>query len=407
MDVERPEDVRMKRLLREILDGEFGPHPEWSSSPAAQVVLSPPASRLWPLVRASRYLAIAALLALAAFTALLVAGALRPAPSEPTGVLAITDPAGLDFAAWNGSDRRPIVTDGPAFNPAWSWDGSRLAIFQVTDEDPNLLRVLTPDGSVAFEMLGVFQLRWQKAGASIAIADPSNRIRVVSPAGEPGPPLIQPSPQYSGLGFDWSPDGLRIVMATCANCDVTGSTGPPVFQLWFIDPSIGPPTRLVGERADRAEDGGHSPVWSPDGRSIAYVVPGCPDGTCAGSIRIVDAATGERRAEIEDLRGPADPAWSPDGRRIAYVAEPAEDAGPLGRSDLYVTTSDMRTTVQLTAGPEGDVLPLWDAAGDWLMFRRAIAGDRPRTEIWATRPDGSEARRVVDDSHGAAWQPLP
>jgi Tol biopolymer transport system component len=76
-----------------------------------------------------------------------------------------------------------------------------------------------------------------------------------------------------------------------------------------------------------------SPVWSPDGRSIAFTRDRDRQTV---SIHVMNAdGSHQRRLTLLPRRGGA-PRWSPDGQKIAFVAP----AGHLGAADIFVMNPD-------------------------------------------------------------------
>ncbi|MFL6852007.1 MAG: amidohydrolase, partial [Sphingomicrobium sp.] len=95
-----------------------------------------------------------------------------------------------------------------------------------------------------------------------------------------------------------SPDGRRVVYEALGN-------------LWIKDiASSAAPRRLT--RADEREA---YPVWSRDGRQIAYVTW---DDDKGGAIKVVGAAGGAGRTVTPEPGYYREPAFSPDGRSITY-----------------------------------------------------------------------------------------
>jgi dipeptidyl aminopeptidase/acylaminoacyl peptidase len=134
------------------------------------------------------------------------------------------------------------------------------------------------------------------------------------------------STQVHVTGFDWSPDSAAIVFSHQRNLKVFEQNDISTVAVAGGDARI-----LVNTKADE-----NSPVYSHDGRSIAYVVSDDPP-TWAGTgwVRIIPSSGGQARAlakthdEQAGLAG-----WTADGRGL-YITE---THGTVGR--LFVLPVD-------------------------------------------------------------------
>lgn len=119
---------------------------------------------------------------------------------------------------------------------------------------------------------------------------------------------------FAGGAFDWSPDGKNIVFAHTPTPRVNDW---PLSDVSVVDVATGTVTPLAA--TSRAES---SPVWSPDGRWIAYSASDDPPTWGFTShVYVVPASGGapRRLAATHDEQG-APMAWSADSRAV-YVVE--------------------------------------------------------------------------------------
>ena len=189
-----------------------------------------------------------------------------------------------------------------------------------------------------------------------------------------------------------SPDGRRIAMVREAD-------------IWVFERGAGVLTRLT------SEGGADRPIWSPDGRQVAFVnqrgtrvvlrrvaadgstpaeslltlpdkelwegryVPRSQDllvryigrGSSRRDVGLVTAQTpGELRPLLQSPADEVTPVASPDGRWLGYVSNES------GRAEVYVRAyPGMGKRVQVSV--DGGTEPLWSPHGDVLYFRAGSA----------------------------------
>ncbi|MCH8987821.1 MAG: serine/threonine-protein kinase [Chloroflexi bacterium] len=138
------------------------------------------------------------------------------------------------------------------------------------------------------------------------------------------------------------------------------------------------------------------PVWSPDGRRIAFT--SFRDGV--SGIYIMNA-DGSDQTRLTTSPGRAwDPTWSPDGKRIAYY-------GFLGtNAEIFVATTDgLSQKIRLTKNSARDSQPTWSPDGARIAFASYRDGG---SRIFAMNADGSNVTRLSYDGSGGEdpdWSP--
>jgi TolB protein len=136
------------------------------------------------------------------------------------------------------------------------------------------------------------------------------------------------------------------------------------------------------------------PVWSPDGRRIAFV----SELFGGRGLQVMNADGSGRRTLLHGVNG-SHPTWSPDGRRIAFGSSHLAEF-----SELYLVNADGSGLRRLA---ERGLAPVWSPDGQTIAFVRDFVG-RSVPEIYVMNADGSGQRRVT---HGGSapgaytWSP--
>lgn len=159
-----------------------------------------------------------------------------------------------------------------------------------------------------------------------------------------------------------------------------------------------------------------APLWSPDGRQIAFISDRDggprPGGVPATYLYVMNADGTDVRRIIDRFVGNF--SWSPDGRRVAFISIPAvtsEDSADVNRwiakRDVFVVNVDGSGLLNLTNSPGPENFPAWSPDGREIAFGwQGQMGDRAAglparnddedwSEIYVMHSDGSNARRLT------------
>lgn len=214
---------------------------------------------------------------------------------------------------WEDQRVRIRVPDGYADSPAWSPDGSRIALSITREEGTSHIWIVDDDGAnrtqvTSGEVVDDYP-RWSPDGdqlvfASIRDGDYDWRLFVVSLDHEEddGGALVEVGSTDGHSVFpDWSPDG-RVIVYSNRDGDV--------YNLRLFDVVDRTDRQLTETNADELYA-----RFSPDGRTVVYATNEADE---LWQLWIHDLATDERRPVIGSDSMDEFPAWSPDGAYVAF-----------------------------------------------------------------------------------------
>lgn len=170
----------------------------------------------------------------------------------------------------------------------------------------------------------------------------------------------------------WSPDGNRLLVI--ANLD-----NPRRFDLH----SIG----VNGSGREKLRDDARDGSWSPDGSSILFASGS--DGDL--DIYLIDAKGGNVRQLTNTPEMDYLPVWSPDGRQIAFVSIPV---GQRAMHDVHVMNADGSGRRPVAVTPLEELVVSWTGDSKGLVFGTTRDGN---WEIYRMGLDGGDVRRLTND----------
>jgi TolB protein len=169
----------------------------------------------------------------------------------------------------------------------------------------------------------------------------------------------------------WSKDGKKIAYYAFA---LTQPSRNP--EIWVMDPDGANPKKLT--------DHGLDPSWSPDGKQIAFASH--RDGIF--QIYAMNADGSNLRRLTKDKSEDSNPAWAPDGASILYSSATTDD-----HRALFIMGADGADAHGIAHSKKQDYcFPTWSPDGQTIVFsvlnrvgsQGIVTGEeKPRCEQWS------------------------
>jgi TolB protein len=286
-----------------------------------------------------------------------------------------------------GSNPTAVVPSAPAsYGRNVSGSNQRILFASNRDNDTELYSI-KPDGTGAtrltnspgIDFLGV----WSPDGKRIAFMSlRDNRLGDIYVMNADGSNVVRLTrDQGSNQEPSWSKGGNQIVFTSTRDTDPTSSEGDDL-EVYVMNADGSGATRLTNNATREA-----TPVFSPDGRHIAFVSSRDHPGTDKTELYLmdVDGTHVTRLTQFPDVRV-QHPSWDPRSRRLAFAVTVAAAPG------IYTLNVDDLGLTRITFGPDDqDFDPTWSADGSQLAFMSVRDGD---IALFVMNADGSNPTRI-------------
>lgn len=262
---------------------------------------------------------------------------------------------------------------------SWSPDGTKLALTVVAGTGAG--------SSVGIHVVevgkpGLTRLTTTRGDAQPSWSPDGKRIAYVSPVRVPPPPDAAETPAIDTREI-WLMNADGTEQKRLVGVEQQASPSPNAPLRWSPDGTklLFYSTREVCELIEEAVEPGDKPSCAkPSSTSRTYVV---------------DVTTGVLTPISSDMGLPPWPVWSPDGRRIAFTSN--RD----GNDEVYVMDSSGNNVKRLTHNDADDEWPAWSPDGKRLAFQTNRDGN---WEIYVMNADGS-GQTNVSRNPAADWEP--
>lgn len=293
----------------------------------------------------------------------------------------------------------PLTTyPGRESQPAFSPDGNQIAFVWRGEKDNNAnLFVRLVDGGNWVQVTNhagdEVSPTWSPDGRTIAFyrsTSEGDGVYLVPALGGAERKLADMWPNRLGVGshtwVHWSPLGKWLIVS-----DKPSAQEP--FSLYLLAPETGERKRLTTPTASVVGD--VSPVFSPDGRQVAFVRL---MSVVAGEIYLMPVEGGEPKRLTFSGEGISSLAWTPDGRDIVFASRYG------GKTRLLKVSVDGGTPQWIAASGNDALYPAFSRQGNRLAWSRTTDNtDIFRLALTASDP----AHRLTNLISSTAYEISP
>jgi tricorn protease len=277
---------------------------------------------------------------------------------------------------WVGSDRVDFLSDRDGVSNVWSYDTKAKKLTQLTsfsDYDVKAIDAAFDGSAVVFEQAGYIHLLDPKTGKE-------QRVNISATGDFPWMMAQWKDITGNMSNLTLSPTGKRLAV------EARGEI--------FTIPAEKGDIRNITNSSGSAE---HEPMWSPDGKSLAYFSD--KTGEYALYIEPQEGGAAAREIRIPTKGHFYTASWSPDGKRILFHD-----------TDLNLWVTDVAAGTSKKIGndpwmvPARTMSPAWSPDGKWVAYVKHLNSLYKAVEI--VNVETGVAKQVTDglaDAMTPAW----
>ena len=320
-------------------------------------------------------------------------------PDNKIGALLQTD---QHFAVYTlptaGGQAAIVLNDCYALQPRWSPDGKQIFYTTLPAEGNNKFyritlasvsatggsgkflpqapggKKLKPFGSQGGNRISpdgktIISAAWCTDDTLANINYPGSHIWKISTDGTEQTKLTGIDGPYVDQSPSWSPNGKEVAfLRTKLNQPPLNMFGES--SIYTVSSSGGSPKLLLSESGKWL----WSPLWSPDGKMIAYLTQE-KDAPAIKALNVINVVTGKSRVvcEVPAVHNNIELAWSPDSKRIAFNEKTGKEIKVVSLADGSI--EDIKTNLV-----DVEIFHLdWSRNGERFVFSGAKGGNK---EFW-------------------------